>query len=193
MLAGLTAGSVAAVIAVLVSLPLRSPSDTLLNSASVALACLLSGLAAGVVWLAVGRSGRPTAYFLAAWTVLFLPAAMAAVLFGRSQLDHFVAFAVPLAAIVYAVTGAVTVFIPRYFPQLRWWQAGAAVVVAVVVGIGLVNQADQESGRLELPPPGSQAVPVEAPVSAETGTIQATPGERQQVTYAGSIPIYQPR
>ena len=193
MLSGLTAGSVAAVIAVLVSLPLRSPSDTLLNSASVALACLLWGLAAGLLWLALRRSRRPVTYFLAGWSALFLPAAIAVVIFGRSQLDHFVAFAVPLAAIVYAVTGAVTVCIPRYIPRLRWWQAGAAVVVAVAVGIGLVNQTDQESERLELPPPGSQAVPVEAPVSAETGTIQATPGERQQVTYAGSIPIYQPR
>ena len=101
MLAGLTAGSAAAVIAVLVSLPLRSPSDTLLNSASVALACLLAGLAAGTA-VAGGAAGlqRSTVYFLAAWTVLFVPAAIAVVLFGRSQLDNFTAFAVPLAAIV---------------------------------------------------------------------------------------------
>lgn len=171
MLAGLTAGSVAAVVAVLVSLPLRSPSDTLLNSGSVALASLLWGLVAGALWLALRRSRRPAVYFLVGWSALFLPAAIAVVLFGRSQLDHFVAFAVPLAAIVYVVTGAVTVFIPRYFPQLRWWQAGLAVIVALVVGIGLVNQADQESGRLELPPPGSRAVPGEAPISLETGTL----------------------
>ena len=171
MLAGLTAGSVAAVIAVLVSLPLRSPSDTLLNSASVALACLLSGLAAGLLWLAVRRSQRPSAYFLVAWSALFLSAAIAVVLFGRSQLDHFTAFAVPLAAIAYVVTGALTVSIDRYIPRLRWWQAGIAVVVALAFGIGLVNQTDQESGRLELPPPGSQAVPAEAPISLKTGTL----------------------
>ncbi|MDE2937794.1 MAG: hypothetical protein OXR67_02590 [Chloroflexota bacterium] len=171
MLAGLTAGSVAAVIAVLVSLPLRSPSDTLLNSASVALACLLAGLAAGLLWLAAGRTPRSTVYFLAAWTVLFVPAAIAVVLFGRSQLDHFVGFAAPLAAIVYVVTGALTVAIPRCLPRLRWWQAGIAVAVALVIGVGLVNQTDQESGRLELPPPGSQAVPVEPSVSPETRAI----------------------
>ncbi len=159
MLAGLTAGSVAAVVAALVSLPLRSPSDTLLNSASVALACLLSGLVAGLLWLAVKRTGRPTVYFLAAWTVLFVPAAIAVVVFGRSQLDNFTAFAVPLAAISYVVTGALTVAIPRCLPRLRWWQAGTAIVVALAIGIGLVNQADQESGRLELPPPGSWVVP----------------------------------
>ena len=171
MLAGLAAGSVAAVIAALVSLPLRSPSDTLLNSASVALACLLSGLVAGLLWLAVRRSQRPTVYFLAAWSGLFLPTAIVVLLFGRTQLDHFTAFAVPLAVIVYVVTGGLTVSLPRYVPGLRWWQTGIAVVVAVVVGIGLVNQTDQESGRLELPPPGSQVVPGESLVSPDTEKV----------------------
>ena len=159
MLSGLTAGSVAAIIAVLVSLPLRSPSDTLLNSASVALAAVLAGLAAGLLWLAVGRTQRRTAYFLVAWSALFLPAAIAVALFGRSQLDNFTAFAVPLAAIVYVVTGALTVAIDRYLPRLRWWQAGIAVVAALAIGIGLVTQTDQESGRLELPPPSSWVIP----------------------------------
>ena len=61
--------------------------------------------------------------------------------------------------------------IPRCLPRLRWWQAGIAVAVALVIGVGLVNQTDQESGRLELPPPGSQAVPVEPSVSPETRAI----------------------
>ncbi len=171
MLAGITAGSVAAIIAVFVSLPLRSPTDTLLNSASVALACLLSGLVAGLLWMALQRFQRPMIYFLVAWSALFLPAAIAVVLFGRSQLDHFVAFAVPLAAIAYVVTGLVTVALAHWVPGLRWWQAGAAIVVALGIGIGLVNQTDQESGRLELPPPGSRAVPAESPVFRETGAI----------------------
>jgi hypothetical protein len=163
MLAGITAGSVAAVLAALMSLPLRSPSDTLLNSASVALACLLAGLAAGLLWLAVRHSSHQTVRFLTAWSVLFLTAAIAVVLFGRSQLDHFTAFAVPLAAITYVVTGGLTVSLARCCPGLRWWQTGAAVVVALAIGISLVNQTDQESGRLELPPPGSQAIPAESP------------------------------
>ena len=172
MLAGLTAGSVAAMVAVFVSLPLRSPSDTLLNSASVSLACLLAGAVAGLLWLAVGRTQRRTAYFLAAWSVLFLPAAILVIIFGRSQLDHFVVFAAPLAAIVYVVTGALTVTIPRCFPRLRWWQAGIAVVAALVIGIGLVNQTDQESGRLELPPPGSWVVPAGPSSEGLTRMIQ---------------------
>jgi len=171
MLAGLTAGSVAAVVAVFVSLPLRSPSDTLLNSASVSLACLLGGAVAGLLWLAVGRTQRRTAYFLAAWTVLFVPLAIAVVLFGQSQLDHFVAFAAPLAAIVYVLTGVLTVSVACCFPGLRWWHAGIAVVAALVIGIGLVTQTDQESGRLELPPPGSWMVPSELSPQGRTRII----------------------
>ena len=171
MLSGITAGSVAAIIAVLLSLPLRSPSDTLLNSASVALAALLAGVVAGLLWLAMGRFDRRTVYFLVAWSVLFLPAAIAVVIYGELQLDHFVAFAAPLAAIIYVVTGALTVAIPRYLPRLRWWQAGMAVVVALVIGIGLVNQTDQESGRLELPPPGSWIVPGDSSVQGKTNFI----------------------
>ena len=191
MLSGLTAGSVAAIFAVFVSLPLRSPSDTLFNSASVALACLLAGVVAGLLWLAVGRFQRRPVYFLAAWTALFVPAAIAVALYGQSQLDHFVAFAAPLAVIVYVVTGALTVAIPRYVPRLRWWQAGIAVVVALVIGIGLVNQTDQESGRLELPPPGSQVVPGGSSFQGETNILQAITGGRQQVIYAGSISVHQ--
>ena len=164
MLSGLTGGSVAAIIAVLVSLPLRSPTDTLLNSASVALAGLLAGLVAGSLWLAMDRTQRRTVNFLAAWTVLYTPAAIG--------LDHFVAFAAPLAAIVYVVTGALTVAIPRWLPGLRWWHAGIVMAAALAIGIGLVTQTDQESGRLELPPPGSWIVPSGPSSAGGTRIIQ---------------------
>ena len=44
MRAGLIAGSVAAVAAVLLSLPLHSPSDTLFNTAAVATAAISAGV-----------------------------------------------------------------------------------------------------------------------------------------------------
>ena len=156
MTAGLTAGAVAAIAAVLISLPLRSPSDTLLNSASVALAALLWGVVGGGLWAALRSRPARAAWFLAAWTVIFLTVTGAVILYGRSQLDHFTAFALPLALVIYLVTGLLTVAISRYFPGLRWWHAAGTVAVALAVGFGLVTQGDQESGRLELPPPGSR-------------------------------------
>ena len=162
MLAGLTAGAVAAFVAVLVSLTLRSPSDTLLNSASVALAALVAGALAGLLWLALKRTSRPALWFLAAWSAIVLPASAVVIVFGQSQLDGFVSFALPLALIVYLITGLLTVAIAWKLPDLRWWYALAAIGVALAVGFGLVTQSDQESGRLELPPPGSHSLPAEA-------------------------------
>ena len=160
MISGLTAGAVAAIVAVLVSLPLRSPSALLFNSATVCLAALLAGALAGIIWLAVRRSQRPAIRFLVAWSVIFLPAATLVVLLGRTQLDHFVSFAVPLALIIYFIAGILTIAIPIYLPRLRWWCAAGAFVVALALGFGLITQTDQESGRLELPPPGSHSVPL---------------------------------
>ena len=50
MRTGLIAGSIAAMVATLVSLPLRSPSDAILNSATVAVGVLTVGLVAGMAW-----------------------------------------------------------------------------------------------------------------------------------------------
>ena len=173
MTPGLIAGAVAAIIAVLVSLPLRSPSDTLLNSAAVALAALLAGVVAGVIWLAWRNSPARTAGFLATWSVVFLPPAALVVIYGRSQLDHFTTFAVPLALIIYVAVGAITVTLPRYLPRLRWWYAVTAVAVALAVGFGLATQGDQESGRLELPPPGSRIKDTEF-TGPETSQVPGT-------------------
>ena len=162
MFAGLTAGAVAAIAAVLASLPLRSPSDTLLNRASVALAALMAGVLSGLLWMALRRTGRPALWFLAAWSAIFLPASAFVLFLGQSQLDGFVSFASPLALIIYVVTGLLTLAIHRYIPGLRWWHGVAAVGVAAAVGFGLATQSDQESGRLELPPPGSHSLPAEA-------------------------------
>lgn len=161
MAPGLVAGSAAAIVAVFLSLPLRSPSDTLFNSVSVALAALLAGVLAEVIWRVVrGAEGWPVR-FLVAWSVIYLPLAVAIITYGRSQLDHFVGFAAPLAFTVYVVTGVLTIGLPRYLPNMRWWCPVVAVGIAIALGFGLVNQADQESGRLELPPPGSRLAPAE--------------------------------
>ena len=163
MLSGLTAGAVAGIVAVLVSLPLRSPSAVLFNSLTVCLAALLAGALAGVIWWVCRRFQRPTLYFFVVWSAIFLPVTAVVVLAGRTQLDNFVTFALPLALIIYALTGLLTVGIPALLPRFPWraavGAAAGAIVVALALGFGLITQTDQESGRLELPPPGSYSVP----------------------------------
>ncbi|HJM75950.1 MAG TPA: hypothetical protein QGI71_08865 [Dehalococcoidia bacterium] len=50
MRAGLIAGSVAAVAAALLSLPLHSARGTLFNNAAVVVAAIAAGVAVGVLW-----------------------------------------------------------------------------------------------------------------------------------------------
>ena len=173
MTAGLTAGAVAAILAVLVSLPLRSPSDTLFNSATVALAGLLAGVVAGIIWQMSRRSGRSRARFAVIWTIVFFIPTAAAVVAGEYQLDNFAVFAIPLAAVIFLVTGLLTVAIAHYYPRLKWWAAAISVGLAVIAGGGLAGQGDQESGKLRLPPPASRSAPSIPAPSTPAPSVQA--------------------
>jgi 4-amino-4-deoxy-L-arabinose transferase-like glycosyltransferase len=150
MYAALLAGSIAAIVDALVSLPLRSPDDALFNSATVVVGALLSGVAAGAVWRLLANSRNRRARFALIWTLCFVPVAALAV-FGDTQLDRFASFALPLIVIAFGLTGTLTIAIART-RVVRWWLAPAAVVLALAVGIGFAGRGDERSGRLELPP-----------------------------------------
>ena len=170
MIAGIIAGSIAAVVAALVSLPLRSPDDILLNSATVVVGSLLAGIAAGVVWRIFARHREPILRFSLIWSICFTLAALVAV-GGETQLDNFTTFVLPLAAIVFFLTGLLTVLLERTtLVRLRWLPA-AAVVVALAIGIGLAGQGDEESGRLELPPRSGISIPSDALTLGQTPDI----------------------
>ena len=151
MRAGVIAGSVAAVVAALVNLPLEAPADTFFNSASVALASLALGLGAGLLQRALeGREDSDTP-FLVALAVAFVLVCIVAII-AQTQLERAVAYIVPLAAIVFVLTGVLTVLLDREDAELPRWAPALAVAVALVIGVALAGQGDQESGRLELPP-----------------------------------------
>ena len=154
MTAGIIAGSISSVLAALVSLPLRSPDDILLNSGTVAMGTTLVGLAAGLLWrFLAGRESRP-AMFTVLWVTGFALTTLIVVV-GETQLDHILAFVLPLAAIVFPLTGVLTILLARMRIVRRWWVASAAVLIALAVGILLAGYGDQESGALELPPRAS--------------------------------------
>ena len=154
MRAGITAGSISAVVAAIVSLPLRSPDDILLNSATVVIGALLAGLSAGIVWrFLAGRPGGPLMFGIV-WAVAIAFTAVL-VLAGETQLDHFAAFVLPLGAIVFLLTGLLTTLLHRITIPAGWWSVLAAVAIALAVGAGLAGQGDERSGKLELPPRGA--------------------------------------
>ena len=157
--AGITAGSIAAIIAVLVSLPLRSPYDALINSATVSIGTIVVGSSAGLFWDKLANSTTRIFKFSVSTVVAFGLFAIFAVAV-ETQLDNFTAFALPLAAIVLSVTWMLIVLLARTSVADRRWVPAAAVVIALAVGISLAGQGDQESGRLELPPKSGLTVPV---------------------------------
>ncbi len=149
--AGLVAGSIAAITDALVSLPLRSPHDLIFNSATVVLGALLAGVTVGVIWRILANYRNRPIRFAVLWAIGFALVAVLSVA-GETLLDRFVVFVLPLAAIVFVLTGLLTPLMARSSILRRWWLALAAVMFAFVVGIGLAGQGDQESGKLKLPP-----------------------------------------
>ena len=152
MNAGITAGALAAIVAVLVSLPLKSPDDSLLNSASVAVASLIVGLISGLMWkMLVNTEGRPKKFGIL-WGVSSVTVGSMLLSAFAVQLDNLIPFALPLVFIVCTITGVLTPLFGRDPSPLRWWIAPATVVVVLALAIPLANVGDEESGRLELPP-----------------------------------------
>ena len=120
MRAGLTAGALTAIVAVLVSLPLHSPLDNVFNSATVAIATLVAGIAAGLLW------GRPRGglvlYAGALSAALVVTIAVMAV--GSLWLDRLASFGIPLAVIAFVGAGALTPVAARLTPRPLGYLAG---------------------------------------------------------------------
>ena len=155
---GVIAGSIASLVAVLVSLPLRSPDDALLNSATVMVATVIAGVVAGLLWRALANRARRWLIFAVLWALGFVLAVLFAVA-GETQLDRMVSFSVPLAAIVFPLIGVLTVILARWGIASRWWVRAAVLVIAIGIGVGLSGRGDEKSGRLELPPRASVSIP----------------------------------
>ena len=183
MLAGLTAGAIAAVIAALVSLPLHAPVDSVFNSATVAVAALVVGAISGLLW---SRLSNRLLWFLAGLAAIFVVALVIAFV-GNTQLDRMVSYMVPLAAIVVVVCAVLTPLLASFFLKptlgLLKWSPAVAVIVALVVGFGLVTQGDAESGELALPPRPTAAAT--APTDTQAPTVAASgPTETPRPTAA---------
>ena len=149
--AGMLSGGVAAIAAALLSLPLESPHDGLLNSASVVVAALVAGAVAGLAWKRIPEGQSRTLRFVALIVLGFALVAGASAL-AQTQLERSVSFGLPIAALAAVIIGGGVPLLADKGRALPWWLALAAVVVALAVGIALAGQGDQESGELELPP-----------------------------------------
>ena len=159
--AGVTAGAIAAIVAALVNLPLEAPADTFFNSASVVAGSLVLGLAAGLLQKALDGQDEPDIPFLALMALSFVVVCVFAVI-ASTQLERSVTYIVPLAATVFVVTGVLTILLNREDAQLPRWAVAVAVVLALVIGLALAGQGDQESGTLELPPRSTSQLDIDS-------------------------------
>lgn len=175
MRVGIIAGSVAAVAASLVSLPLHSPNDLLFNSATVSVAAIALGIAAGAAWSRLADTKRPTLYFallLGAGLILF---ALTSLLLD-ALLERTFTFSVPPAATAVVLVGVVVPLLDRGAVVPNLWTTLAALGVAAVVGIGLAGQGDEESGELALPLPSPTVAPaVQTVASALPSPVAPSP------------------
>ena len=182
MIAGLTAGAIAAIVAALVSLPLPSPLDNVFNSATVAAAALVVGILSGLLWNRFG-SGPNGARNYGAVLSLLLVAVIVAAVVVNIWLERMIVFTVPLAVIVFVLSGLLTLLLTRLSGTAANLTAAACLIAAVAVGGGLVTQGDAESGdlalpkRVESPLPSPTAAPAPTPtvaVQAATATVPPT-------------------
>ena len=190
MVPALIAASIAAIAAVSLSLPLRSPHDTLINSATVAIATLIAGAFAGLVWDRLSESANRLRNFVIAMAVALVVVAVALVAL-ETQLERSFSFGLPLAAVAFVGTAVLTVGLDRVAALRRLWAPAVAVVAALAVGAALAGQGDAESGRLELPARAAAsptAAAAQMPATAAEPTAppaQAPGGQRGAGDYDG--------
>ena len=150
MLIGLIAGGIAAIVAALVSLPLHSPLDLVFNTLTVTLASLAVGLVAGLLWS--GTAANPNRFLLygGGLAALFIVVVVIAIV-GNLWLERFLSFTLPLAVIVFALSGGLTPLLQRLQPPGSRWTAAVMVIACLGLGVGLAGQGDTRSGDLSLP------------------------------------------
>ena len=148
ILSGLGAGAIGALVASLVSLPLRSPDETVANTLSVTVASLLIGLAAGALWRRLRASRNATRTFLWAQAAALVIALLAITIVDRAFLGQLGPYALPLAIIIFASAALLTPLLAG--SHLPPWSVWLLVAVALIVGTGLLGRGDEvaEAARL---------------------------------------------
>ena len=181
MLAGLIAGSVAALVASLVSLPLRSPLDLAFNTLTITLASLVVGMASGLLWKTLADNPRRPLYYAGGLAAAFVVVAVVA-LVGNMWLERFAAFTIPLAAIVFALSGILAPVVGGISGAAVRGLAVVLLIASVGLGVGLASQGDTESGELSLPERAEAPTPTPTEPPSQETTTPATAGTTPDAT-----------
>jgi hypothetical protein len=148
VLAGAVAGSIAAIVAGLVSLALRSPDEVIANSLSVVLVSIVLGLIAGALWQRQRAIRNAEKVF--AWSMVgaFFVVAAAIALADLFAFSNLIEYAGPLAVIIFITLGFFVPMLSRITASV--WIAAIPIAVALALGIGLFGRGNVASGELSL-------------------------------------------
>jgi hypothetical protein len=175
VVAALLASVIGGLLAIALSLPLRSPDDVFFNAGTVAVGALVAGLAAGAAWRAFGGHIARFEVAMAGAFVLVATATFA----GTQLFAGMVPFVLPLAAVVLGSIAALTPLIADRAPPIK---AVAAVVPMLVLGVALAGRGDAEIRALSLPPAATAALATPGASSAGTSTFR-TPADVRGVMF----------
>lgn len=170
LLAGVAAGSVAAIVASLISLPLASPDDLLFNTFTVTIGALVAGFSGGYVWWAVRDRPRPVSDLWITAVGALVVVGLIGIIGQIAALDRLFGFVMILGATVFSVIALLT----PPFTGIRPAWAAVLLVAALAVGTGFAGQGDEESGELSLS---------DAPAATDAPADTAPDDEASDVTF----------
>ncbi|MGI9585860.1 MAG: YceI family protein [Acidimicrobiia bacterium] len=148
VLAGVVAGATAAIVAALISLPLRSPDEIIANSLTVVVASLVLGGISGLLWRRLRVNDNALRVY--GWTIAggFVAAMAGVTLADQTTLNNLVPYAAPLIAVIFITLGFLTPLFAGVTSAT--WIAAIPIIIALAIGVGLFGRGNVASGELSL-------------------------------------------
>ncbi|MEN8238767.1 MAG: YceI family protein [Actinomycetota bacterium] len=195
MLAGAVAGAIAAIVAGLASVALRSPDEVIANSLTVVLTSIALGLLAGALWRRLRATDNAEKVF--AWSMVgaFFAVAAAIALADLFVLSNVITYAGPLAVIIFITLGFFVPMLSRVTAAV--WIAAIPIIIALALGVGLFGRGNVASGELsldDLDTPSSQTTEPAATgvtsTAAVTGSVAIPEGLAASYVVASGTATY---
>lgn len=133
--AGLAAGSVGAIAASLISLPVTSPNDTVANPLTVTAVAMIIGALSGLVWRRVRATTNGARSFVVAMVAGLLVVLSTLAIIEWTVGGGWFAYAALVASVIFLSVILLTPVISRAVAPV--WAAMIPVVLAVIVAVGL--------------------------------------------------------
>jgi hypothetical protein len=133
--AGIAAGSVGAIAASLISLPVDSPNDTVANPLTVTVVAMIIGALSGMVWRRVRATANGARNFVIAMSAGLVVVLSTLAIIEWTAGGGWFTYTAFVAGVIFLSVILLTPVISRAVAPL--WAAMIPVVLAVIVAIGL--------------------------------------------------------